>query len=79
MIYEENLYIEDDNGEFDAIFERDEEGVYLCDELSSVDIRIEYDDEGHAEEIYSKQHLEGRYGADPYLKRIVNWEVKEWV
>lgn len=54
MIYEENLYIEDDNGEFDAIFERDEEGVYLCDELSSVDIRIEYDDEGHVEEIYSK-------------------------
>lgn len=38
MIYGENLYIEDDKGEFDAIFERDEEGVYLCDELSSVDI-----------------------------------------
>lgn len=77
MIYEENLYIEDDNGEFDAIFEIDEEGVYLCDELSSVDIRIEYDDEGHVEEIYSKQYLEGRYAADPYLKRIVNWEIKE--
>lgn len=23
---------------------------------------------------YSKRYLEGRYGADPYLKRIINWE-----
>jgi len=23
---------------------------------------------------YGKQYLEGRYGADPYLKRIINWE-----
>lgn len=23
---------------------------------------------------YSKQYLEGRYGADPYLKKIINWE-----
>ena len=23
---------------------------------------------------YSKQYLEGKYGADPYLKRIINWE-----
>ena len=23
---------------------------------------------------YSKKYLEGRYGADPYLKRIINWE-----
>lgn len=23
---------------------------------------------------YSKQYLEGRYGADPYLQRIINWE-----
>lgn len=25
---------------------------------------------------YNKQYLEGRYGADPYLKRILNWEVE---
>ena len=24
---------------------------------------------------YDKQYLEGRYGADPYLKRMVDWEV----
>lgn len=23
---------------------------------------------------YSKRYLEGKYGADPYLKRIINWE-----
>ena len=26
---------------------------------------------------YSKQYLEGRYGADPYLQNILEWEVKE--
>ena len=25
---------------------------------------------------YNKQYMEGRYGADPYLKRILNWEVE---
>ena len=24
---------------------------------------------------FSKQYLEGRYGADPYLQNILNWEV----
>ena len=24
---------------------------------------------------YNKQYLEGRYGADPYMKKIKNWEV----
>ena len=23
---------------------------------------------------YDKQYLEGKYGADPYLKRIIDWE-----
>ncbi len=26
------------------------------------------------DEKYGKQYLEGRYGADPYLKRMINWE-----
>lgn len=26
------------------------------------------------DEKYGKQYLEGRYGADPYLRRILNWE-----
>ena len=24
--------------------------------------------------VYAKQYLEGKYGADPYLRRIINWE-----
>ena len=24
--------------------------------------------------VYAKQYLEGKYGADPYLQRIINWE-----
>ena len=24
---------------------------------------------------YNKQYMEGRYGADPYLQRILDWEV----
>ena len=24
---------------------------------------------------YDKQYLEGRYGADPYLKNMLSWEV----
>lgn len=26
------------------------------------------------DEVYSKQYLEGRYGADPYIRRILHWE-----
>jgi AAA15 family ATPase/GTPase len=28
------------------------------------------------DEKYGKQYFEGRYGADPYLKRMINWEVQ---
>ena len=38
FIVEENLYYEKGDGTVDAVFERDEEGVYLCDELEGVDI-----------------------------------------
>lgn len=37
-ITEENLYIEDENGVADALFERDTEAVYLCDELKNIDV-----------------------------------------
>lgn len=37
LILEENLYLET-VGEVEAIFERDAEGVYLCDELEGLDI-----------------------------------------
>ena len=38
LIQEENLYLETAD-EVEVIFERDEEGVYLCDELDGLDIK----------------------------------------
>lgn len=39
---------------------------------------VEFKDEDGSKERkdakYSKRYLEGRYGADPYLQRIINWE-----
>jgi AAA15 family ATPase/GTPase len=55
---------------FSAINGHDESVLY-----SLVDFRKENGKKTRSDEIYSKQYLEGRYGADPYLKRIVNWEV----
>jgi hypothetical protein len=26
---------------------------------------------------YDRQYLTGRYGADPYLNRMINWEVRD--
>lgn len=37
-VTEEYLYMEDSDGNYDALFERDEEGIYLCDELNGIDI-----------------------------------------
>lgn len=57
---------------FSAINGHDESVLY-----SLVDFRKENGKKTRNDETYSKQYLEGRYGADPYLKRIVNWEVEE--
>ena len=57
---------------FSAINGHDESVLY-----SLVDFRKENGKKARNDEIYSKQYLEGRYGADPYLKRIVNWEANE--
>ena len=38
VIYMENLYYETEEGEIEAVFERDEDGVYLCDEINVLDI-----------------------------------------
>lgn len=57
---------------FSAINGHDESVLY-----SLVDFRKENGKKTRNDEIYSKQYLEGRYGADPYLKKIVNWEVED--
>lgn len=56
---------------FSAINGDDESVLY-----SLVDFRKENGKKTRNDEVYSKQYLEGRYGADPYLKKIVNWEVQ---
>lgn len=55
---------------FSAINGYDESVLY-----SLVDFRKEGGSKPRNDENYSKQYLEGRYGADPYFKRLVNWEV----
>lgn len=44
---------------------------------SLVDFRKENGDKPRNDENYNKQYLEGRYGADPYMHRILNWEETE--
>lgn len=57
---------------FSALNGHDESVLY-----SLVDFRKEDGKKPRKDETYSKQYLEGRYGADPYLKRMVNWEVAD--
>ena len=54
---------------FSAINAYDESVLY-----SLVDFRKESGDKPRNDENYNKQYLEGRYGADPYMHRIQNWE-----
>ncbi len=56
---------------FSAINGHDESVLY-----SLVDFRKKNGKKVRNDEIYSKQYLEGRYGADPYLKQMINWEVQ---
>lgn len=41
---------------------------------SLVELKNENGDLIRKDAKYDKQYLEGRYGADPYLKKIINWE-----
>ena len=54
---------------FSAMNAYDESVLY-----SLADFRKENEDELGSDETYHKQYLEGRYGADPYMCRIKNWE-----
>jgi hypothetical protein len=40
---------------------------------SLVEFRKETGAKARPDEAYDKQYIEGRYGADPYLKRILDW------
>ena len=62
------------------VFRRDEIWFAALNELKSseiyslYDFRTEKEDHVNNTASYSKQYLEGRYGADPYLKNILHWE-----
>ena len=64
-----------------SIFRRDEIWfAALNDENSSEvyslsELRKENNDPINNTAAYDKQYLEGRYGADPYLKNMLSWEV----
>jgi len=66
-----------------SIFRRDEIWFAAMNEENSSEIYSLYDirkeDNEHVNNTasYDKQYLEGRYGADPYLKNILNWEAKD--
>ena len=55
---------------FSAINGYDESVLY-----SLVDFRKEGGSKPRNDENYSKQYLEGRYGADPYFRQLKSWEV----
>lgn len=64
------------------IFRRDEIW-FACKDKNKVseiyslyDIRDEKGEHIRANANFNKQYIEGRYGADPYLSKILNWEVK---
>ncbi|MCI8396233.1 MAG: ATP-binding protein [Clostridia bacterium] len=47
------------------------------DIYSLYEIRDENGEHIRANATFSKQYLEGKYGADPYLERMLNWEAKD--
>ena len=51
----------------------DEENSSIIYSLS--ELRKENNDPINNTAAYDKQYLEGRYGADPYLKDMLSWEV----
>lgn len=61
------------------IFRRDEIWFAAKDESESTrlyslaDIREEDGQRIRSDSVYSKQYLEGRYGADPYFEKITSW------
>ena len=57
---------------FSAINGYDESVLY-----SLVDFRKEGGNKPRNDENYSKQYMEGRYGADPYFKKLIDWEVSD--
>lgn len=63
-----------------VIFRRDEiwfaaRSNDLSSRLYSLSDFKKGDKKARKDENYGKQYIEGRYGADPYLKKIVEWEV----
>jgi hypothetical protein len=64
-----------------SIFRRDEIWFAALDSETSSEVyslselRKEKGDPINNTAAYDKQYLEGRYGADPSLKNLLNWEI----
>ena len=64
------------------VFRRDEIWFAALNESRSseiyslYDFRTDNDSHINSTASYSKQYLEGRYGADPYLRNMLGWEEK---
>ncbi len=62
-----------------TIFRRDEIWFAALDEnnasklFSLVEFRKDRGEKVRKDETYDKQYIEGRYGADPYLRKILDW------
>ena len=66
-----------------SVFRRDE--IWFCARnpvgasklYSLISFRKENGQQPRNDEVYGKRYLEGRYGADPYIRKILNWEEEE--
>ena len=66
-----------------SVFRRDE--IWFCARnpmgasklYSLISFRKENGQQPRNDEIYGKRYLEGRYGADPYIRKILSWEEGE--
>ncbi len=65
------------------VFRRDE--IYFCslgmDDASTLYSLISFKEENgkppRKDAVYGKRYLEGKYGADPYIQRGIDWEMEE--
>jgi len=65
------------------VFRRDE--IWFCARspqnasklYSLISFKKENGQQPRNDETYGKQYLEGRYGADPYIQKILDWEAEE--
>ena len=56
------------------VFRRDEIWFVAKDNMQASKMYSLIEFKTRKDAVYNKQYIEGKYGADPYLQRIINWE-----